>query len=324
MAIALAAALLVLALGGAVFAFSGADAPSQKRMAAAARVAPGRVARVAAALDPAAQRRRNMQTALKEFEKKQSEKKPKPTLRYRLDQAGLVNVTERKFWIASGVAAALAAIVCLLEHQSIIILVLLMFGVGFGMPRWVLHFLKMRRQKKFTSEFANAIDVIVRSVKSGLPTSDALRIVASEFRDPVGGEFKKIVEGMKMGLTLEQVLKRMHDNMPTTEVGFFTIVMTIQQKSGGNLSEALGNLAGVLRDRRRLQGKIKAMSSEAKASAGIIGSLPPGVALIVYVTTPAYIMVLFTERLGNLLLAACVIWMSLGIFVMKKMINFKH
>jgi tight adherence protein B len=114
------------------------------------------------------------------------------------------------------------------------------------------------------------------------------------------------------------------DSMPTAEVGFFTIVMTIQAKSGGNLSEALGNLAFVLRDRKRLHGKIKAMSSEAKASAMIIGALPPGVMLMVYITTPGYIMKLFTERAGNLMLAVCVVWMSMGIMVMRKMINFKH
>jgi tight adherence protein B len=164
----------------------------------------------------------------------------------------------------------------------------------------------------------------VRSVKSGLPTSDALKIVSREFRDPVGGEFKRLVESMKLGVTLEQALKRMYENMPTTEVSFFAIVMTIQQKSGGNLSEALGNLAAVLRDRKRLQGKIRAMSSEAKASAMIIGALPPGVMGLVYVTTPAYMSLLFTERAGNLMLAGCVVWMGLGIFVMKKMINFKH
>jgi tight adherence protein B len=107
-------------------------------------------------------------------------------------------------------------------------------------------------------------------------------------------------------------------------VGFFGIVMTIQAKSGGNLSEALSNLAAVLRDRKRLEGKIKAMSSEAKASAMIIGSLPPGVMALVWLTTPAYINLLFTERAGNLLLAGCLLWMGTGIFVMRKMINFKH
>jgi tight adherence protein B len=116
----------------------------------------------------------------------------------------------------------------------------------------------------------------------------------------------------------------MHESMPTPEVGFFAIVMTIQIKSGGNLSEALGNLAAVLRDRKRLRAKIRAMSSEAKASAMIIGSLPPAVMGIVWLTTPAYIDMLFTERVGNLLLAGCVVWMSLGILVMKKMMNFAH
>ena len=135
---------------------------------------------------------------------------------------------------------------------------------------------------------------------------------------------KKPAERLKVGVTMEQGLTRMRDSMPTSEVGFFAIVMTIQSKSGGNLSEALGNLAGVLRDRKRLEGKIKAMSSEAKASAGIIGSLPIAVMGLVYVTTPAYIAVLFTEKTGNLMLAGCAFWMGLGCLVMRKMINFKH
>jgi tight adherence protein B len=196
--------------------------------------------------------------------------------------------------------------------------------VGLGFPRWALHFLTKRRQKKFTSEFANAIDIIVRSVKTGLPTNEALKIVAKESPEPVQSEFSKLVEGLKVGVSLEQGLKRMYDNMPTAEVNFFAIVMTVQLKSGGNLSEALGNLSAVLRDRKRLQGKIKALSSEAKASAMIIGSLPPAVMLMVYFSTPAYIMPLFTTRWGNLLLAGCALWMACGIFIMKKMISFKH
>jgi tight adherence protein B len=198
------------------------------------------------------------------------------------------------------------------------------FVMGIGLPRWVLVFLRNRRQKKFTLEFANAIDTIVRSIRSGLPTTEALKIVARESPQPVQGEFHKLVESLKVGVTLDQALKRMFDAMPTAEVSFFAIVMTIQAKSGGNLSEALSNLSGVLRDRKRLRGKIKAMSSEAKASAMIIGSLPIVVATLVYFTTPAYIKLLFTERMGNVMLAGCVIWMGLGIAVMKKMISFKH
>ena len=325
MAIALVAALLVLALGGAVFAFAGSsNDASQKRIAAVGKMQPaGRAGR--SAPESQGQRRKSMQQLLKDIEKKQAENKPTMTLRRRLDRAGFGETSVRTFWIASGLLAFVTAALCLFgAHMSLVLSIGAAFGTGFGLPRWVLNFLRNRREKRFTGDFASAIDVVVRSVKSGLPTSDALKIVSREFRDPVGGEFKRLVESMKLGVTLEQALKRMYENMPTTEVSFFAIVMTIQQKSGGNLSEALGNLAAVLRDRKRLQGKIKAMSSEAKASAMIIGSLPPGVMALVYFTTPAYISLLFTERAGNIMLAACVIWMSLGIFVMKKMINFKH
>jgi tight adherence protein B len=323
MVIALVAALLVLALGGAAFAFAGdAGGRSQKRVAAVAKTTPA--ARVARGAETNALRRKNVQTMLKDFESRQAEKKPKLTTQRRLDQAGFVDVSPRTFWIVCGVIAAATAIACLMAQQSVLVAVGAALSAGLGLPRWILSFLKARREKRFTDDFAGAIDVIVRSVKSGLPTNDALKIVAGEFRDPVGSEFKRLCEGAKVGVTLEQGLKRMYENMPTTEVGFFMVVMTIQQKSGGNLSEALGNLAGVLRDRKRLQGKIKAMSSEAKASAGIIGSLPPAVMGIVYLTTPNYISVLFTERMGNLMLAGAVLWMAVGIFVMRKMINFKH
>lgn len=319
MVLVLAVMFLVLAGGGAIMALAGGNDRSKARVAAL-----GKASERAGKIDVNAARKKNMQAALKEFEKKQAEKKSSITLRKRLDQAGLFTLTERNYWIASAGLGVATALFLFLKGQTIFVIALAAFAAGFGLPRWVLGFLKARREKKFTADFANAIDVIVRSVKSGLPTMDALRIVAHEFRDPVGGEFKKLVEGMKVGLTLEQGLKKMYDSMPTSEVSFFGIVMTIQQKTGGNLSEALGNLAGVLRDRKRLQGKIKAMSSEAKASAMIIGSLPPAVGTIVYLTTPAYMMLLFTEKTGNLMLAGCAVWMGLGILVMRKMINFKH
>jgi tight adherence protein B len=323
MIIALAAFLLVLALGGAGYVFAGAGGDrSQKRMAQVARQ--GGPARAGGGADANALKRKNVQQLLKQIESKNAEQKKTMTMRRRLDQAGLPDVSVRTFWIASGLFGTVVALICFVTGQPLLVDVLAAFGAGLGLPRWVLGFMKGRREKKFTNEFANAIDVIVRSVRSGLPTNEALKIVAKESPDPVGGEFNRLVEGLKVGVTLEQGCKRMFDSMPTAEVSFFGIVMTIQQKAGGNLSEALSNLAGVLRDRKRLQGKIKAMSSEAKASAMIIGSLPPAVMGIVYVTTPAYIKLLFTERTGNLILAGCVLWMSCGIFVMRKMINFKH
>jgi tight adherence protein B len=323
MTIALAI-LFALALGGAAFAFTGGDEKAQKRVAAVARP-PGQArGRAATPAQEAAQKRKNVAAMLKDVEKNRAAKKEKPTMRRRLEQAGFPKATPRSFWMICGTIAALAASAAIVTHQKPVVILLAVFVVGLGLPRWMLSFLTARRKKKFTENFATAIDVIVRSVKSGLPTNEALRIVAREAPDPVGSEFRSLVESMKVGVTMEQGLKRMMESMPTTEVGFFTIVMTIQGKSGGNLSEALGNLAFVLRDRKRLQGKIRAMSSEAKASAMIIGSLPVVVGGLVYLTTPAYIMKLFTERAGNVMIAVCVFWMSCGIMVMRKMINFKH
>ena len=316
--------LFALALGGAAFAFTGGDEVTQKRVAAVAK--PGGKARGGTGnpAQDAALKRKNVAVMLKDVEKNRAAKKERPTMRRRLEQAGFPKASPRTFWMICGIAACLAAGIAILTRQSALVIALSIFTVGLGLPRWVLGFLTNRRKKKFTENFATAIDVIVRSVRSGLPTNEALRIVAREIPNPVGSEFHALTESMKVGVTLDQGLKRMMESMPTAEVGFFAIVMTIQSKSGGNLSEALGNLAAVLRDRKRLQGKIRAMSSEAKASAMIIGSLPPGVMGIVYLTTPAYIAKLFTERAGNLMLAGCVIWMTLGIMVMRKMINFKH
>ena len=322
MLVAFAAVLVVLALGGAGFAFAGgARERQQKRLA---QVAKPQAQLRGGGSDTNALKRKNVQALLKQIESKNAEQKQKLTMRRRLDQAGLPDVGARTFWIVSSSLGAAIALICFVTGQALLVDAMAAFTAGFGLPRWVLGFMKARREKKFTAEFANAIDVVVRSVRSGLPTTEALKIVARESPEPVGGEFSRLVEGLKVGVTLEQGCKRMYESMPTAEVSFFGIVMTIQQKSGGNLSEALSNLAGVLRDRKRLAGKIKAMSSEAKASAMIIGSLPPAVMGIVYVTTPAYIKLLFTERAGNLMLAGCVIWMSVGIFVMRKMINFKH
>jgi tight adherence protein B len=323
--IILVALLAMMALGGVAFAFAGGDERTQKRVNALAK--PKGNARSAAKVQmEAAQKRKSVATLVKDVEKNQAAMRAKnrPTLRRRLEQAGFTNPSPRNYWIVCGVLGLVTALLCLMTGQSKLVLGFAVFVAAFGLPRWVLSFLFNRRKKRFTKEFAGAIDVIVRSVRSGLPTNEALRIVARETPDPVGAEFTRLVDGLKVGITLEQGLKKMHENMPTAEVGFFGIVMTIQAKSGGNLSEALSNLAAVLRDRKRLEGKIKAMSSEAKASSAIIGSLPPGVMGIVWLTTPAYINLLFTERMGNLLLAGCAFWMFTGIMVMRGMINFKH
>ena len=319
---ALIGVLGALAVGGLGFVYVGAGSDkAKKRMAALAKPsATGRALKGAA--DTNQQRRKNVQAMLKELEAKQAEKKKRISLRRRIEMAGL-SITPRTYWAASGAAALVFLVAALLAGQGLIIMALAGFAGGLGVPRWTLSFLKKRREKAFTKEFAGAIDVIVRSVKSGLPVGEALKVVASEIPDPVGSEFRTLLENLKVGLTMEEGLKRMFERMPTAEVNFFGIVMSIQQKSGGNLSEALANLAGVLRDRKRMQGKIRSMSSEAKASAMIIGSLPPGVMTMIYLSTPKYIGLLFSTQMGNVMLMGCVIWMGLGVLVMKKMISFK-
>jgi tight adherence protein B len=171
-------------------------------------------------------------------------------------------------------------------------------------------------------EFPNAIDVIVRGVKAGLPLGDCMNIIASEASEPVRSEFRNIVDAQALGLSLGEAVERIVESVPVAEAKFFSIVINIQQKAGGNLSETLGNLSRVLRDRKRMRVKINAMSMEAKSSASIIGALPFVVACMVYLTSPAYIELLWKTHAGQLALFGCAFWMSVGIMMMRKMINF--
>jgi tight adherence protein B len=193
----------------------------------------------------------------------------------------------------------------------------------FGVPRWFVNKLTNRRQTKFTLELPNAIDIIVRGMKSGLPLNECLSIVARESSEPLASEFREVMDQQRVGVPLGEALEKLTNRMPLPEMKFLTIVIAIQQQAGGNLSEALSNLSGVLRDRVRLQMKVKALSAEAKASAMVLAALPPTVMFLLYISSPDYIKPLFATRTGNLALLACGIWMGMGILVMRKMINFK-
>jgi tight adherence protein B len=200
------------------------------------------------------------------------------------------------------------------------------FGVSAGvlLPHFFVNFKRKRRLNKFSNELPNAVDVIVRGVKAGLPLIDCLRVIANEAQEPVASEFREIVEDQTLGMPLQEAVARLPERIPLAETNFFAIVVAIQARSGGSLSEALSNLSKVLRDRRKMSGKIKAMSAEAKSSAGIIGSLPIIVAVLVYFTSPDYILLLFQTSTGNIVLAGCGLWMFIGIMVMRKMINFDY
>jgi tight adherence protein B len=265
-------------------------------------------------------RREQVEGSLKDLEARR-QKESRIPLSSRISQAGL-DWTTQKFMVISGVLAAVCFAVAMLGGGGLIGAVGLAFAAGFGLPRWVLGFLKTRREKAFLKALPDAVDVIVRGIKAGLPLFESIKVVAADAPEPLKSEFLAIIETQAIGMPLGDACARLFERMPVPEANFFGIVIAIQQKSGGNLSEALGNLSKVLRDRKKMAEKIQAMSMEAKASAGIIGSLPPIVMLLVYLSTPDYISLLWTDPKGQLMLVGCVVWMSMGIFVMKKMINF--
>jgi tight adherence protein B len=313
--------LATAAIGGLAWVFvypllSG-ERKVQSRRAAVARAEP--VAARQAQRDQRS-RREQVEGTLKEAEARRA-KDSKVTLTTRLTQAGL-NWTPQKFMIMSGVLAAAAFAAAMTAGGGLLGAAGLAFAAGFGLPRWLLSFLKKRREKAFLRALPDAVDVIVRGIKAGLPLFESLKVVAADSPEPLRSEFGAIIETQAIGMPLGEACGRLFERMPVPEANFFGIVIAIQQKSGGNLSEALGNLSKVLRDRKKMAEKIQAMSMEAKASAGIIGSLPPIVMLLVYLTTPDYISLLWTHPTGQLMLVGCAIWMSMGILVMKKMINF--
>ena len=315
--------ITVAALGFAVV--GGGDSSDRALKRAAAFTGPragsrARTGKTAAQANTPEQRRKQIMLQLKEADRK--ERKARLTLGARMRQAGLAG-NVRMFWMISAVLAVVSGFLALVLGLNLLLVLGVAAIFGLGLPRWALAFLAQRRMKKFSAEFPNAIDTIVRGIKSGLPVHDGLKIIGRESPAPLGPEFQKLVEGIGVGLTLEQALEKMYERMPTPELRFFTIVVGIQAKTGGNLAEALGNLSNVLRSRAMMREKIKALSSEATASAGIIGALPPAVMTMVFITTPAYMGLLFTDMRGQLMLMGAALWMSIGVFVMKRMIAFK-
>jgi tight adherence protein B len=298
-----------------VYPFLSGEKQAEKRRASFARAEP------ALRIDDRSRSRRvQVEESMKELEQRLAASK-KVSLEIRIAQAGL-SWTKQQFMIGSGVLGAIALIGTIFAGAPLIASLGFGLAAGFGLPRWVLGFLKKRREAKFLDALPDAVDVIVRGIKAGLPLFDSIKVVAADAPEPLRSEFNAIIETQTIGMPLGDACQRLYERMPLPEANFFGIVIAIQTKSGGNLSEALGNLSKVLRDRRKMAAKIQAMSMEAKASAGIIGALPPIVMIMVYIMTPDYISLLWTHPTGRLMLAGCVMWMATGIMVMKKMINF--
>jgi len=317
--------LAALAVGGIVYTvlmpYLGDERKVSKRVSNVAQ-GQNRIRTRVGAPQPLQMRRKQVQDTIRDIESKQKAKK-RISLRTKLMRAGL-SIKPRVYYILCAVTGLVGGFVMLLSGFSLLLSLLAAFVFAFGVPRWFLSRRIKSRQAKFLTEFANAIDIIVRGIKSGLPLGDCMQVIASESPEPVRSEFVDLVEQQKVGVPLQRAFERMHDRMPLQEVSFFAIVVAIQSQTGGNLAEALGNLSQVLRDRYRMQAKVKSFSAEAKASAMIIGALPPMVMGVVYITSPDYISLLWTDQLGKVMLAAGATWMLLGILVMRKMINFEY
>lgn len=320
------AVLAFIAIGGVGFVLTSNKQPqaANRRVKAVAVAATSKnVDRRKQATEVAAlKRRQSTAEALKELSNNEKQSRRRRfSVKGQLAQAGLT-YSPTVFWIASAVVAVVLGLTGLIVQGPIGAAMGFFIGL-LGLPRWALGMMVEGRQKKFGNQLADAIDIIVRGVKSGLPLNQCMRIIGAESPEPLRTEFQALVDASAMGVPMEQSLQRMYERMPLPEVNFFAIVLVIQQKTGGNLSESLGNLSTVLRSRKLMKEKVKALSSEAKASAWIIGSLPIIVISMVYFTRPEYIMILFTDPVGNLVLLGAAAMMATGIFVMNKMVNFK-
>lgn len=319
----LAAFLAFITIGGVGWVLVSGDEGSGQAVKRAKAISAGRAetaTKRAAVVNTPEARRKQILLQLQEVDRR--DRKARMTMSAKLKQADLA-ISLRTFIIISVVLGLVGAVMAFLLGLNPVLSLGIGVVMGLGLPRWVVSMKGKKRMKKFSLAFPDAVDILVRGIKTGLPVHDCFKIIARESPQPLGAEFQQLVEGLGVGLTLSQALDKMFERMPVPELKFFAIVIAIQQKSGGNLAEALGNLTTVLRARRMMGEKIKAMSSEAIASAGIIGSLPPVVMMLVMVASPAYMMLLFTDMRGQVMLLGAALWMSCGVLMMKRMISFK-
>lgn len=321
--------LIAVAVGVAILALALPFMGSPAQEARLKNVVTGRKPARAISATPASRlidgpkdsRRRQIQDSLRQIEDREKQRKRRVTLRTLILRAGL-DLTPQKFWMISALVAVVLALAPLIFGLPIYISFLGGVAGLLGVPRWFLSALAKRRQQQFLEDLADAVDVMVRGLKAGLPISDAMRVIASEAGPPVGPEFLEVVEGQRLGITIEDGLERMFERMPLPEVSFLSIVISIQSKSGGNLSEALGNLSKVLRERKRMKAKIRAVSQEAKTSATIIGAMPFVLILALTFLNPDYLTPLFNSSIGQIIIAGSLLWMLTGIIVMRQMIRF--
>lgn len=267
------------------------------------------------------QRRKSVQQALKSQTDALERKKKNVPLQTRIFQAGM-KINKAAFirnQVLFGIGVALA---CVLLQVPLLFAPVFGIAAGYLLPRMYLDRRRRKYQDRFLDELPNAVEAIVRGVKSGLPLNDSMRVVAKEVKEPVRSEFQRVLDQQAIGKSMTEAIMVLFERVPLPEVNFFVVVITVQQQAGGNLSEALTNLSRVLRNRKKMKAKVKAMSSEAKASAIIIGSLPFIVSGLVTITTPNYMEPLLTTSTGHLWLGIAALLMIAGSLVMNRMIRF--
>lgn len=318
----LIAILAMITVGGLAYALAypwiTGDRSKDKRVASIAERK--RLTRVGDRTVDAGQRRKQIAESLKDIEAREQNRRS-ADLDQRLQQAGL-SIKKPQFFIYCAIGGLVGAVVVFLVIGNILWAPVGLLIGGLGLPHWVISFLKKKRMEKFIAELPNAMDVIVRGIRAGIPLGDCMRIISAEAVEPLRSEFRMVVEEQTLGMTLPEAVDRMAQRVPVTEANFFSIVIAIQTKAGGNLSEALGNLSRVLRDRKKMRAKISAMSMEAKASAAIIGAMPILVVILIYVVAPAYMTLLFSTSMGNYAVAGGLAFMFIGVMVMRNMIRF--
>jgi tight adherence protein B len=312
--------LITIMVGGLGYAFlepilEGQSTASRRQQL----VAGGTVRRKAVA--EAGSRRKQISETLKEIEQRQK-RQNRRSLEQRLVAADL-SWTRKGYIIGCCCAAVCCALILLLMTGHLLIALAGLALGGHVAPNFFVNFRIKRRLNLFLEEFPNAIEAIVRGIKSGLPLSDCINLIASEAKEPLRSEFRSVVEAQSMGIAIPDAIFRIFERVPLVEMSFFAIVIQIQSKSGGNLAEVLQNLATVIRDRKRLRSKIDAVSAEAKASALIIGVLPIAVGFLSYLGAPDYIALLWTTKSGQIGLGASIGAMVLGSLIMRKMTHFE-
>lgn len=320
---ALAAILLAMSslLGFVIVQNTGPRAKLKVRVAAIGGAKPGSPAKKANTPQQGRGRTRQIMSKLAESGEGGAQSR-RVELRLLIDRAGL-SITARNFYVASAVSGVVGMLATAIMGYAWYWWPGALIVMGLGFPRYMLKRMAEKRQKKFTQHFADALDVIVRGIKSGLPLGECLNVIARESPEPVSGEFKLLVEGQRLGMTLKQALERSTRRMPTADMKFFAIVLNLQQQTGGNLAETLSGLSDVLRQRKRMADKVKAMSSEARMTATIIGSMPFLISGMIYLINPDYISLLWTDHTGQKIFYGGLSWMGIGVFIMKQMISFE-